>query len=80
MSIRTRYILCRQTDCTLGEWFDHLAQHGNTDQPPALALQDVTALIRNLLFVVEVTPALQGNATVTRLQGEAATILTALEG
>jgi hypothetical protein len=79
--MKTRYILARQTDCTLGEWFDHLAEHGNTDQLPALQLQDVTALIRNLCFIVEHSSEFaHPTATAQRTLAEATIILDQLEG
>lgn len=47
---------------------------------PCPSLDDVLAALRNLRFIVEVTPQLQGNATAARATHEAAAILSAFGG
>lgn len=46
--------------------------------PPAPALEDVLATLRNLAFVVEVHPALADNATAQRCVTEAKAFLAQL--
>jgi len=58
---------------------DQLLDMGG-DIPPTPALADVLAVLRNLSFIVEVTPELKDNATARRATHEAAAILSAFGG
>lgn len=59
---------------------DQLIELENAATQHVPTLPEVLAVIRNLSFIVEVTPELKANATAQRATGEASAILAAFGG
>ena len=74
--MKTTHAIVARIEGTLDELL--MMPDGIIPTPPALA--DVLAVIRNLSFIVEVTPELKGNATAQRATREASAILAAFGG